>query len=620
MTTEYIKGLPSPKNFKRIEDAYKYAQDLYSALSRWNFQVPSSSKFKGLSWITPEEKGAKGDGVADDTAAVQAAVDACLAGTSPIPLFVGGKYKLTAPIIIDRLVDTMSEDFYIIGPGKTGGFYTEKNINMFDTSFDCSARPRSERIIFEDVSFEGYDPGGTGLGGSAGAHVLNGNAFLRTKFKSCNFYEIRLLKADLHWIQDVYIEHCTIKWLWGNFFDCIEAYDIQFIGNLIEIVTGNVFKCVNPNIATATYAGSNGFRFISNLVEACGSYPHFSSPIVTDCLSGASIAGNYFEADEGPQLDLCVCGDSRFSNKGVSVTGNFFLLTSLTPSYPTWVNQAWDPDYYAIKWGPTDGAFSGGNYCNGRLHDKTDASGLVSDGDWSRVPPASDNTVIPERVVTFDNIGEELVTNGGFDSDVSGWTPIRSTIASVAGGYSGNCLEITADGVPNNAAYQDFDVMRGQPFSLSCYFKSGSSGDGDYWVTVFESTLTTIIGQLTGSTTGAWVQNSSTFTNPVDNTSIRVYVCKQNTDMGTMLFDDVSIKQLPPAIVENGYTQFSMNYDGADGHAVPQFKTEEGDIIKLYKQVDADFGNSPATGDPDTDDLITKIVAALNNLGLIASS
>lgn len=56
------------------------------------------------------------------------------------------------------------------------------------------------------------------------------------------------------------------------------------------------------------------------------------------------------------------------------------------------------------------------------------------------------------------------------------------------------------------------------------------------------------------------------------------------------------------------------------GNAAPHFRTENGDIIKLYKYVDVDFGNTINSGDADTNDAIDAIIAALTAHGLIATS
>ena len=56
------------------------------------------------------------------------------------------------------------------------------------------------------------------------------------------------------------------------------------------------------------------------------------------------------------------------------------------------------------------------------------------------------------------------------------------------------------------------------------------------------------------------------------------------------------------------------------GNAAPHFRVEAGDIIKLYKYIDADFGNAIDSGDADTDDAISAIIAALTAHGLIAAA
>lgn len=56
------------------------------------------------------------------------------------------------------------------------------------------------------------------------------------------------------------------------------------------------------------------------------------------------------------------------------------------------------------------------------------------------------------------------------------------------------------------------------------------------------------------------------------------------------------------------------------GNAAIHAKSEAGDLVKLYKYVDADFGNTINTGDSDTDDAISALIAAGLAHGLIATS
>ena len=60
--------------------------------------------------------------------------------------------------------------------------------------------------------------------------------------------------------------------------------------------------------------------------------------------------------------------------------------------------------------------------------------------------------------------------------------------------------------------------------------------------------------------------------------------------------------------------------DVVAGNSAPHFKTETGDIIKLYKYVNAAFGNTINTGDANTDAAISALISALTAHGLISTS
>lgn len=97
--------------------------------------------------------------------------------------------------------------------------------------------------------------------------------------------------------------------------------------------------------------------------------------------------------------------------------------------------------------------------------------------------------------VTFSNVGSTwsvsagkaintpatftpiTVLNSGFDTDAANWIPqAGATLASVAGGQSGNCLEITNGALNYGYAVQGFAISAGTWVRTKVYAKNGTSG------------------------------------------------------------------------------------------------------------------------------------------------
>ena len=78
-------------------------------------------------------------------------------------------------------------------------------------------------------------------------------------------------------------------------------------------------------------------------------------------------------------------------------------------------------------------------------------------------------------------IKTNALANGSFTSDASGWTANLATLASVAGGVSGNALQVTNSGAAAGSAYQDFTAQVGRLYKATYHFKkgTGATGSGD---------------------------------------------------------------------------------------------------------------------------------------------
>lgn len=76
-------------------------------------------------------------------------------------------------------------------------------------------------------------------------------------------------------------------------------------------------------------------------------------------------------------------------------------------------------------------------------------------------------------------ITTNLVSNGTFTSDTTGWTASNATLSSEPGEQSGNCLRVTeSGGASAGQAYQDITTKIGHTYKLSAYFKIGTAASG----------------------------------------------------------------------------------------------------------------------------------------------
>ena len=148
-----------------------------------------------------------------------------------------------------------------------------------------------------------------------------------------------------------------------------------------------------------------------------------------------------------------------------------------------------------------------------------------------------------------DTLGSEMLTNGGFDSNTTGWyTDASTTLASVAGGPSGNCLEITrVSGTSQSAAFLSITTVVGQRYRATVYVKSGTSGDEAVRLYVANIAYSTI-AQINTTTSSTWTLVTLEFN--ATETTTRLYLSKMTATAGTMLFDTASFKTITyPAVL-----------------------------------------------------------------------
>jgi hypothetical protein len=142
-------------------------------------------------------------------------------------------------------------------------------------------------------------------------------------------------------------------------------------------------------------------------------------------------------------------------------------------------------------------------------------------------------------VGTGETYDSSVVVNGGFASDTANWTALDSTLASVAGGQSGNCLEITRVAGTNQGAYQNFTgaLTAGALYRVRVYVKSGTSGNEGFFLSNMTGMTT-----LYGTSTASWAPATTYYNGSA--VAGNWIIAKQSSTAGTMLFDEASIQRV----------------------------------------------------------------------------
>lgn len=146
--------------------------------------------------------------------------------------------------------------------------------------------------------------------------------------------------------------------------------------------------------------------------------------------------------------------------------------------------------------------------------------------------------------------GSNLATgnDGAFTSGVGSWGGVNATLASVAGGDSGNCLELTRTGGSQQYARDAlsvFGLTAGKYYEVSVKVKSGTSGNEQFYLSVGSSSPDYFENKfVVGTSSGSWVQYKLQFKCPAAPGSNYLYLCKNSATAGTMLFDTVDIYEL----------------------------------------------------------------------------
>lgn len=327
----------------------------------WEFVSDNSNGF-----ISVKDFGAVGDGVTDDTAAVQSAVTYCIANN--VNLLVNGTCLLTSSVNIDRVVDGAAFDKYFTITGLAGGgFIVKSDIAMFSTTLVNVTDPNlpvTQLVMFSNVNFEVDLAART-------SYVLNQNKFLRTVFSGCSFSKIKCLYAPANkLIQSIYFTGCNMRRWSGIFFWSDEAtFDLKVINCLME-AGGDAFN-IDFAVGNA-FIGSNIEGMVNYAIKYTGGY-------------GLSVSDCYFEGNglgAGFPTGCSIDGSAGVGAAGsevVTVKGCYFSGDSAIPSKPQ------------VRWGDCVAGVSSANLCTTTLHNFTSNSRVDVIGDYGRTAQGNIN-------------------------------------------------------------------------------------------------------------------------------------------------------------------------------------------------------------------------------------
>jgi hypothetical protein len=276
--------------------------------------------------VNVKDFGAKGDGVTDDTAAVQAAIDFCLSTTLPLvngqslipQLRVSGMCRITAPLIIDRPLN-QTGFFRIIGDGVVGGFVATTATSIFSTSNAFYATQLSNQVSFENLTFQGVADGGTLL-----IYAIDVHRYVRTQIKGCFFQIIRLCSGNSpgQYVQSLYITNTFVRACPGKWMDVFAFLDVHVSNSLFEGILEEVF-----------FAGSDMNVFT---LRDCVLEFNRSDVITTTLAQGVVIDGNYVEDNFGHFVKFSgIAGGVVVSNNVIGTLGPSVLGPGNSPD-PNW--------------------------------------------------------------------------------------------------------------------------------------------------------------------------------------------------------------------------------------------------------------------------------------------
>jgi hypothetical protein len=420
--------------------------------------VTTNVEVKLSEFVSAADFGAVGDGVTDDTAAVQAAIDYCI-GTpgskTPTPLLLTGKYLISSPLKIDMPVGAIYDvnGFFLIqGLGAGAGIYVNSQINMFSTNLvGTPSNPPAKNIQFENVTFAASS------NTLSNAYVLD-DVFINMRFISCTFQKIKCLLSSSQIFLYVFQNCNMLSWKGAWFSSYVSTNGpttIKFLENWFFDGDTGIYMGL----------GCPSFVCANNTFEALQ-----YSPIQIDGGYGGVISGNHFENNclTGDKCNINVYCDGPISAYGMMIAGNYFA-----PTAP----QRIDPTYFDIDARNAQGLSVQGNYTAGEQLINTSNAAFGAILLAGNVQGAVTNIPIGQAQFTQitsqaqNSYGASIANNG-----VYSFTLTTSGAVLIVGGTgtTGNCGVVSV--YPNAVTAQAASIASQANIAVTTGVLTGTTG------------------------------------------------------------------------------------------------------------------------------------------------
>jgi hypothetical protein len=483
--------------------------------------------------------GAIGNGIADDTAAFQAAINAGRSIYIP-----AGTYVITTIFV--------PYDRTIIGAGRTATFITSvSNQPMINLGAPSSAKTQMSNFTIQGSNNPAFtNQHGLSFPATAGSGVYD-SVFSDMEIRLCGGNGI-----------DIKIQAGSFAGMFYCSFNDVKVqdnlgYGANFQGGLFN---GTVFtNCIfNSNGLGGVYyhdmtSQTQAQNYINCYFEANGNGTADAFGIWIDQLaSNLQLDGCFIEANGS--------GNASYQSYGVRIKSPSYLLitgcTIAAQRYPVYIDTFLYEGIVNIE-GTTilnNQAIVPFTECGVYLNQGV--RGLVniqkSSAGFTGVQPLVLKSTGSSTPVIVDldypqiinSQGAESVKNGTFDTNTTDWNATDCTLASVAGGVAGNCLEITRTGGASQTAGQSNTLVIGRYYRASIYVKSGTSGNEAF--AFFDQSGNFVVSGITSST---WTKHETVF--KAISATVPMRISKSSATAGTMLFDTASIVAVAQTIKDS---------------------------------------------------------------------